>query len=558
MMLWRVSRTRVVAQSIALMLLSAWLVRAQTASAGRGAAPGAGYTISGTIVNSLDGAPLGQSRVSLIDTRDPRRAASIITSESGRFEFSELPAGKFALEGAKRGFLEAGYQQHERFSTAIVTGAGFKTQGLLLRLTPMSLLSGRVIDEFGDPVRNARVVLYVESHRGGLNRIVRAGVTMTDDQGGYEFTTLEPGNYYVSATAKPWYAVHPTSRSADGVGNAPPGVDRSLDVAYPMTFYNGATDSDGASPILVKGGDHATADMHLDPVPALHLLIRAPNEGHPGFVMPSFQKRVFDVQEFVETEGINQITPGMYEMVGVPAGRYSVSSRVAATGRLLPGSEINLTTDGQGWETPAVEPSGTLKVKAKMTRGEPIPKEFNLALRNGQKQFMAFQPLENGEVTFGDVPPGKYALLVNAPEMPYTVARITANGVESAGHDVTVTAGASMELSVSIVAGSVRVEGVAKRGGQPMAGVMVALVPKDPEAYPERFRRDQSDMDGSFTVGGILPGSYTLIAVEDAWDFPWMQKGALERYLQHGQNITIGELMNGTVHLPDAVEVQPR
>src|SRR5450432_1750884 len=170
MMLRKVSRTRLVAQSIALTLFSAWLVRAQTASAGRGAAPGAGYTISGTIVNSLDGAPLGQSRVSLIDTRDPRRAASIITSESGRFEFSELSAGKFALEGAKRGFLEAGYQQHERFSTAIVTGAGFKTQGLLVRLTPMSLLSGRVIDEFGDPVRNARVVLYVESHRGGLNR----------------------------------------------------------------------------------------------------------------------------------------------------------------------------------------------------------------------------------------------------------------------------------------------------------------------------------------------------------------------------------------------------
>jgi len=83
-------------------------------------------------------------------------------------------------------------------------------------------------------------------------------------------------------------------------------------------------------------------------------------------------------------------------------------------------------------------------------------------------------------------------------------------------------------------------------------------VPKDPESHSERFRRDQSDMDGSFTLGGILPGSYTLIAVEEAWDFPWMQKGALERYLQHGQNLTIGELMNGAVHLPDPVEVQPR
>ena len=37
-----------------------------------------------------------------------------------------------------------------------------------------------------------------------------------------------------------------------------------------------------------------------------------------------------------------------------------------------------------------------------------------------------------------------------------------------------------------------------------------------------------------------------------------MEPGALARYLQHGQDLTIGELMNGTVQLPDPVEVQPR
>jgi hypothetical protein len=555
----RASWNRMAVHAVALTFaVSGAVVGAQTTPGDRGSALGAEYKISGTIVNSLNGAPLGQARVSLIDTKIRTQAVSMITSENGYFEFRGLPAGKFALEGAKRGFLEAGYQQHEQFSTAIVTGAGFTTENLVLRVTPFALLGGRVVDESGEPVRNARIALFVENHRGGVDRVFPAGFSATDDQGTYEFAAIEPGNYYVSVTAKPWYAVHPSSASADGVGNLPPTVDRSLDAAYPATFYNGATDSDGATPIPVHGGDHATADIHLNPVPALHLLIRAPNEGQRGFAMPVFQKRVFDSPQFVQNEGVNQVAPGVYEMVGVPAGTYSVTSRMASSGRFLPGSEINLTKDGQEWETLPGEPSGTLKVKAKMARGEPVPKEFNLALRNGQKQFIAFQPLENGEVTFGDVPPGKYALLVNSPEMPYTVARITANGVESAGHDVTVTAGASMELSVSIVAGSVRVEGVAKRGGQPMAGVMVALVPKDPEAYPERFRRDQSDMDGSFTVGGILPGSYTLIAVEDAWDFPWMQKGALERYLQHGQSLTIGELMNGTVHLPDAVEVQPR
>jgi len=32
----------------------------------------------------------------------------------------------------------------------------------------------------------------------------------------------------------------------------------------------------------------------------------------------------------------------------------------------------------------------------------------------------------------------------------------------------------------------------------------------------------------------------------------------LARYVQRGQDLTIGELMKGSVHLPDPVEVQPR
>jgi hypothetical protein len=48
-----------------------------------------------------------------------------------------------------------------------------------------------------------------------------------------------------------------------------------------------------------------------------------------------------------------------------------------------------------------------------------------------------------------------------------------------------------------------------------------------------------------------------LIAIEDAWGFQWLQPDVLNRCLQHGQNLTIGELMTSTVHLPDPVEVQP-
>jgi hypothetical protein len=542
-----------------MLLLSNMPVRAQSTSGSQGAASEALYRISGAVVSSLDGRPLGNARVSLIEATNRVQAIWMITSESGRFEFTSIPAGKFSLEGARRGFMGAGYQQHEEFSTAIVTGAGFNTESLVLRLTPWALLGGKVIDESGDPVRNAQLRLFVESRQDGTNRIVGADYATTDDLGSYEFAELAPGNYYVSVAARPWYAVHPSSSYVDGVGNAPPSVDRSLDVAYPTTFYNGATDSDGATPIVVHGGDRLQADIHLNPVPALHLFIRVPTDAPQGFNQPLIQKRVFDSQEFIPTEGTGFVSPGVMELVGVPAGKYSVTSRASMTGRAADSSEMNLTKNGQELETPPSETLGTVKVSVKMARGEPLPKGLNLALRDSRGITAWFLPIEaSGEVTFENVPAGKYAVLVNSQPPPHTIARISSQGVVSEGHDIDVIAGASMNLSASIVTGVVRVEGFAKRAGKPMSGVMVALVPKDPDTHPERVRRDQSDMDGSFTFRGVLPGSYTLIAVEDAWDFPWMQPGALEKYVQHGQNITIGELMNGAVELPDAIEVQPR
>ena len=140
----------------------------------------------------------------------------------------------------------------------------------------------------------------------------------------------------------------------------------------------------------------------------------------------------------------------------------------------------------------------------------------------------------------------------------YFVVRTVFSGVETSDHVLTLTAGSSLSGTVFLAVGVVNVEGFVPRGGKPSSGVMVALIPKDPQSHLDMFRRDQSDSDGSFTLPAVIPGTYTLIAVEDARGFQWMQPDVLNRYLQHGQNLTIGELMSNTVHLPDPIEVQPR
>src|ERR1700716_2981198 len=116
---------------------------------------GVGYRIAGTVVSKTDAHPLSHARIFVRDAGDQRKFQSTVTSEDGKFEFSGVPAGKYSLEGAKRGFISAGYDQHDQFSTAIVTGAGLETETLLLRLAPDAVITGKILDEAGEPGRHA-------------------------------------------------------------------------------------------------------------------------------------------------------------------------------------------------------------------------------------------------------------------------------------------------------------------------------------------------------------------------------------------------------------------
>jgi hypothetical protein len=480
---------------------------------------------------------------------------SVVTGDDGHFEFYSLYRAKYSLQGAKRGFISAAYEQHEQFSTAIVTGPGFNTENLVFRLTPLAFVSGRVIDESGDPVRKARVMLYAENHQGGMNRIERRGTDLTDDEGYYEFSALAPGNYFVSVSAKPWYAFH-LSPSARSGGSSSPGVT-PLDVGYPATYNNGATDSQSATPFPLQAGDHVQVDIHLSPVPVVHLTFRVPQD-QQQFQRPQLQRRVFDTVEYAGNEGIQSIAPGVYELSGVPAGKYSVLLPDPQTGRLQQSSQITLDKDGQELDLSHAEAMASVKLSVKMPRQAPVPQQVTMGLMDSRMRVITANAIDAaGEVTLEGIPPGKYALVAFSPDKRYSVVRSVFSGVESSDHVLTLTAGSSLSGTVFLALGVVAVEGFVHRGGKPSSGVMVALIPKDPQSHLDMFRRDQSDSDGSFTLPAVIPGTYTLIAVEDAWGFQWMQPDVLNRYLQHGQNLTIGELMTNTVHLPDPVEVQP-
>jgi len=83
-------------------------------------------------------------------------------------------------------------------------------------------------------------------------------------------------------------------------------------------------------------------------------------------------------------------------------------------------------------------------------------------------------------------------------------------------------------------------------------------VPANPEVDRDLFRRDQSDLDGSFLLHAVIPGDYTILAIENGWDLDWSQPGVIAAYLKHGRKIAVSNQNGRPMNLPDSVEVQSK
>ena len=147
------------------------------------------------------------------------------------------------------------------------------------------------------------------------------------------------------------------------------------------------------------------------------------------------------------------------------------------------------------------------------------------------------------------VPPGDYEILGQIPQM--YLARVTTQDGEVKNRVLTVKAGSAPKLELLASKGFGQVEGVARRGDQPASGVMVLLAPDD---NPFLFRRDQSDSDGTFNLGNVVPGHYRLLAVERGWELEWANRDVLHAFLKKSVPVEV----RANDKLTRTVEVQSR
>src|SRR5215472_926745 len=186
--------------------ISLWAALGGFASAQQPAANVRGqFSAGGSVVNAINGEAVRKAQVQLSPVGQSGETQHLETGSDGTFLFRGLTAGKYNLSAQARGFPQQLLDQHNGFNTAVVVGPDKVSSGIIFRLRPEAAITGRLLDEHNEPVREAQVLLFIRTSDMGKNTVQRRGQARSDDQGQYHFNHLQPGTYYVAVSAQPWY-----------------------------------------------------------------------------------------------------------------------------------------------------------------------------------------------------------------------------------------------------------------------------------------------------------------------------------------------------------------
>src|SRR5205807_10105090 len=151
----------------------------------------------------------------------------------------DLEPGKYHLTARKRGFgpAEYGARALGHPGTTISLDPGQHLRDIVVRLSPQAVVTGRVVDEDGDPVPQAQVSLLKYAYSRGKRQLEPRNNAGTNDLGEYRMYGLPPGRYYLSAL--------PTMEFQNRITGGP---------AYAATYYPASSDPGGGVMIELQPG----------------------------------------------------------------------------------------------------------------------------------------------------------------------------------------------------------------------------------------------------------------------------------------------------------------
>ncbi len=158
-------------------------------------------TLSGRVLAADTGKPLRRALVRASSPETPQ-GRSVSTDADGRWQLKNLPAGNYRVGVSKGGFVDLAYGQRRPFEAGkVLELAEAQTLDKLdVALPRAGVVTGRVLDEFGEPLTGARVQPLRYRYVAGQRRLTPFAMgDTTDDIGQFRLHGLTPGDYFISA-----------------------------------------------------------------------------------------------------------------------------------------------------------------------------------------------------------------------------------------------------------------------------------------------------------------------------------------------------------------------
>jgi carboxypeptidase family protein len=498
------------------------LVQAQIGESQTPATDTSSHEVSGTVVNSVTGAPIARALVEL----DAPPSRYTLTDANGMFRFEGVAEGLVKLEAERPGFFKPSELRSEKALASSFQISG-DMSGIVLKLVPQAEIDGRIRSIQGMPIQDFPIRLYEQRIREGGVQWEKVASLVCDREGYFLIFGLAEGSFVISAGPEQWRP-------------RPPGAKH---IGYPLVFYPNAHEFSGAGLISVSPGQHVEADFSLSEERLFE--ISGVVVGVPGAI----DTKVELSSSAGDPLPLVQPHPERHEFFAyVTAGRYTLRTSAEVNGQLWHATlPLNITSNTSGIQVVMVpQLSIPVNLRTESVGGNPDRNASTLSayvtltsstISLNPVQITAKQVLNRDQTVMeiAGAEPGTYSVEIS----PYNayVKAATSGSTDLLQNDLLVPEDgrvAPIEISLSNDGGAVTGNvAFSDRDG----GATVLLVPE--RGTSRNIKTATAKATGDFLFEQVRPGDYLLLAFDRVNDLEYRNPDVLGNYLSSATHISV-------------------
>jgi Carboxypeptidase regulatory-like domain len=450
--------------------------------------------VEGRVINSSNNAPVPKATV-ILRAHDPEHGQSYADESdgNGNFSFDDVEPGEYAVVVDRRLFMAEPTGATGAPPPDIKVEKGQQIKDVKIRLIPLGVIAGRVLDADGDPVRGATVNALRYVYSNGKRQLRNADSTQSGDNGEFRLFGLRAGTLYLKVT-----------HFHQGPGGQPESI---------TSYYPGTADETHAAPVELRAGAQLDGFDIRQLSTGVYSISFKFAEGHPPegglalFLVSQEGSQQFGLETFSsDSVGFKGVPPGSYEAIvrldGGERQSYAIE-RVEVTNADVDGGTLTFL--------PAVDLAGSVRVEGGAFRGlEKVRVILQAEYRSPLLGTINAQVKPDGTFQLKNAAPSVYEVGINR------VTGVYLKSVRMGDKQLTdrrIDLASKLEPLVVVLGADVgEVEGsVQNAKGDPVDAIAYG----DHSNRRDLNRFTFTDQKGEFKIKDVPPGDYKVFAWED-------------------------------------------